>query len=93
MDTNPVASMSEGGGPTPTAPPDEAYLNAYSGHSLFAVSIAFIVLTTVFLALRFYATRVLRAISFGVEDVFLVAAYIVNLGMCALGIGSSPRFH
>jgi hypothetical protein len=64
---------------------DEAYLNEYSGGVLIAESISSAVLTTVVLVLRFYAKRFKMA-TFGLDDVFLVAAYVVNLGMCAIGI-------
>lgn len=66
---------------------DEAYLNEYSGDILIAESISFAVLTTVVLILRFYAKRFTMA-KFGLDDIFLGAAYVVNLGMCAIGISA-----
>lgn len=54
---------------------------------LVATSTAYIVVTTVVLATRFYAKR-FQGGGFYLDDGFLVAAYIVNLGMCALGIST-----
>ncbi|KAK7974301.1 hypothetical protein PG990_011098 [Apiospora arundinis] len=55
------------------------------GYILVNVSIAFAALTTVFLGLRFWAKTFTVQVS-GLDDVFLVAAYVVNLGMCAIAI-------
>ena len=57
---------------------------------LEGISIAFAVLTTVFLAIRLYSKRS-TAGGYTVDDIFIVAAYVFNLGMCALGIGESPH--
>lgn len=62
------------------------YLAENSGGTLIGISIAFAVLTTFFLGLRLYAKR-FTAGGYGVDDYFLVAAYIVDLAMCAVGIG------
>jgi hypothetical protein len=75
--------MSESGNSTALS---EEYLNEYSGNILVARSVSIIVLTTLFLALRFYAKR-FSAAKLGLDDGLLVAAYVVDLGMCALGIG------
>lgn len=56
---------------------------------LVDISIAFIVLTTVVLAARFYARRFQGLGGFHADDAFVLAAYVVNLGMCAVGIGES----
>lgn len=53
---------------------------------LVGISVAFAALTTVMLALRFYAKR-FQAGGIFADEIFLVLAWIVNLGMCALGIG------
>ncbi len=71
-------------------PPTEEYLNEYSGGTLIGLSIGFAALTTVVLVLRFYARVITRRVSLGLDDAFLVAAYIVNLGMRALGISEWP---
>ncbi|ORY66099.1 uncharacterized protein BCR38DRAFT_456740 [Pseudomassariella vexata] len=63
---------------TPTDLEDE-------GDRLVDISIAFAALTTVIIGLRYYAKR-FTSVSFGTDDVFLIAAYVLNLGMCALGI-------
>ncbi|EQB45561.1 hypothetical protein GCG54_00005329 [Colletotrichum gloeosporioides] len=62
-----------------------AYLAEDSGDTLIGISIAFAILTTLFLGLRLFAKR-FTAGGYGVDDYFLVAAYIVDLGMCAVGI-------
>ncbi|WYZ33894.1 hypothetical protein EsH8_I_000170 [Colletotrichum jinshuiense] len=75
-----LAAEGEG---TPNVTPE--YLAEDSGGTLTAIAIAFAVLTTVFLALRLYAKR-FTAGGYGVDDYFLAAAYVVDLGMCAVGI-------
>ncbi|KAK3997841.1 putative integral membrane protein [Cladorrhinum sp. PSN332] len=59
--------------------------NEDQGPMVTAVCIAFMVLTTVFLCLRVWASRI-RAAKFGVDDGLMFAAYIVNLGLCILVI-------
>ncbi|KAL0940005.1 uncharacterized protein CTRU02_206615 [Colletotrichum truncatum] len=61
------------------------YLAEDSGNTLIGISIAFAILTTLFLGLRLYAKQ-FTAGGYGVDDYFLVAAYVVDLGMCAVGI-------
>lgn len=56
------------------------------------ISIAFIVLTSVFLALRFWAKNFTAATFLYLDDVFLVAAYVVNLAMCAMGLSRAHLF-
>ncbi|KAL8393792.1 hypothetical protein RB599_006027 [Gaeumannomyces hyphopodioides] len=56
------------------------------GYILDGISIAFIVLTSVFIALRFWAKNFTVASVVFLDDLFLVAAYVVNLAMCALGL-------
>lgn len=59
---------------------------------LVGISIAFAVLTTLLLAVRFYAKR-FQAGGLFADEIFLLLAWFVNLGMCALGIGelAHPR--
>ena len=71
-------------GPTPE------YLADDSGGTLVVIAIAFAVLTTVFLVLRLYSKQ-FTAGGYSIDDIFLATAYVFNLGMCALGIGKSPR--
>lgn len=59
-----------------------------SSGELVAISVAFAVLTTLLLCLRFYAKRFQTGGIFA-DEIFLVLAWFVNLGMCALGIGES----
>ncbi|KAL8337700.1 hypothetical protein RB601_006853 [Gaeumannomyces tritici] len=56
------------------------------GYVLDGISIAFIVLTSVFMALRFWAKNFTVASVVFLDDLFLVAAYVVNLAMCAMGL-------
>lgn len=57
---------------------------------LVGISIAGIVTTTIVLATRTYAKK-FQGGGFFLDDAFLLAAYIVNLGMCALGISKSAQ--
>lgn len=61
-------------------------LGEYSGDKVLAISIPFTVLTTIFLGLRFCSKRLMRSRS-GLDDLLLVAAYFVNVGLCAIVIG------
>ena len=72
--------------PASTYPP--GYLQQYSGNRLLAVSIVFIILDILFVALRLYTRRTANNSKWGWDDNFLVPALIMNLGMCSLGIGA-----
>ncbi|OHF04244.1 integral membrane protein [Colletotrichum orchidophilum] len=61
------------------------YLAEDSGSTLIGISIAFAVVTTFFLGLRLFAKR-FTASGYGLDDYFLAAAYVVDLGMCAIGV-------
>lgn len=63
-------------------------LGEYSGDKVLAISIPFTVLTTIFLGLRFCSKRLMRSRS-GLDDLLLVVAYFVNVGLCAIVIGRS----
>lgn len=67
------------------------YLAEDRSYQLVGISIAFAVLTTVILSLRFYAKR-FQGGGIYADDMFLCAAYVVNLGMCAVGISKWPVF-
>ncbi|KAF3771402.1 hypothetical protein M406DRAFT_24719, partial [Cryphonectria parasitica EP155] len=54
-------------------------------YQLVLISIIFMILTTIILILRFYTKR-FQGAGFFSDDAFLLSAYIVNMGMCALGI-------
>jgi len=71
---------------TSTYPPE--YLEQYSGHRLLAVSIVFIILDILFVALRLYTRRTANGSKWGWDDNCLMPAIIMNLGMCSLGIGA-----
>lgn len=64
-----------------------AYLAEDRSQVLVAISISFFVITTAILAARFYARRFQGLEGFHADDAFVLAAYVVNLGMCAVGIG------
>lgn len=70
---------------------DPAFLAENRAEVLQRIAISLAVITTAMMALRFYAK--VRFQSPGIElfDIFLIAAYIITLGMCALGI-SEPFF-
>lgn len=57
---------------------------------LVGTSIAAIVSTTIVLVTRFFAKR-FQGGGFYWDDGFLLSAYVVNLGMCALGISMWSR--
>lgn len=63
-------------------------LEEYSGNKVVAISIVFLVLTTVFLGLRFYSKRLMRSKS-GWDDILLVGAYLCNASLCTVIIGKS----
>lgn len=69
--------------------PGTGQLDDDEGYILVNVSIAFAVLTSVFLGLRFWA-KAFTAQNFGLDDTFLLLAYVVNLGMCAISIRKFP---
>lgn len=71
--------------------PTPAYLAEDRSYQLVGISIAFAVLTTIILGLRFYAKR-FQGGGIYADDMFLSAAYVVNLGMCAVGISKWLEF-
>lgn len=56
---------------------------------LVGISVSMAAVTTVVLLTRLYAKRFQGFGGFFSDDAFLLAAYIVNLGMCAVGISES----
>ncbi|KAL9052264.1 MAG: hypothetical protein Q9162_005521 [Coniocarpon cinnabarinum] len=54
------------------------------------VSVAFIVLNTVFVALRIIARFHLKQQKFGMDDALILAAYVINIGLCADALGNTP---
>ncbi|KAI6344246.1 hypothetical protein MCOR25_011098 [Pyricularia grisea] len=65
---------------------DPAFLDENRAGVLQGIAIAFVVITTVMIALRFFAKFRFQSPDPELFDVFLVAAYVITLGMCALGI-------
>lgn len=65
---------------------DPAFLGENRAGVLQGIAIAFVVITTVMIALRFFAKFRFQSPDPELFDVFLVAAYVITLGMCALGI-------
>lgn len=63
----------------------DEFIHENRGPTMEGTCIAFAVLTTIFVPLRFWA-RTIRMAALGFDDVLILAAYIVNLGLCALGI-------
>lgn len=61
------------------------YLAEDRSGQLVAISATFAVLTTLIIGCRFYAKR-FQGGGFFLDDGFILSAYIVNLGMCAIGI-------
>ena len=70
-------------------PPE--YLEQYSGNRLLATSIAFLVIDTFFVALRFLAQH-LRPIKYGLDDLFIALAWLFMVLECAINIGELETF-
>ena len=71
---------------SPSRPPTPEYLAENTSHMLVTVSIAFIVIDTFFVGLRFVSRRYEPA-KVGANDVFLVIGWLNCLAQCADGIG------
>ncbi|KAF2177422.1 hypothetical protein K469DRAFT_603375 [Zopfia rhizophila CBS 207.26] len=61
------------------------YLAEDIGPSILATSSLFIIFSTVFVALRYYA-RYLTQTKFGIEDVIIPFAWLAEVGICIVGI-------
>ncbi|KAF2179123.1 hypothetical protein K469DRAFT_674827 [Zopfia rhizophila CBS 207.26] len=70
--------------PTPPTHSPE-YLAEDSGPTLVAIGALFICLDTIFVALRFYARRLNKS-PIGLDDLVIPFAWLVNVGLCILGI-------
>lgn len=55
--------------------------------ALQSTCIAFIVLNTFFFTLRFFARLLVKRTEIGLDDLFLIPAFIVNIGIDATGLG------
>lgn len=60
----------------------------YNGDSLRAIAILFIVLTTVCVAIRFYARRV-GNVKWGLDDSLIIPGTIFCLALCTCALGGS----
>jgi hypothetical protein len=62
------------------------YLHEYNGHLIISWTLAFIVLQTLFLTLRFYS-RYIAKVVWGVDDTLLIAGALFSYALqsCALG--------
>lgn len=60
----------------------------YSGDTLRDVSIAFIVLVTLAVALRFVALR-LSEKPLSIDDILTIPGYLCSVGLCILSLGKS----
>lgn len=70
--------------PAPTRSPE--YLAESLGPQLVVIASVFMLLSTVFVALRYYA-RYLTQTRFGLEDVITPFAWLAEIGLCVTGIG------
>lgn len=66
------------------------YLAEDRGHVLVAIAVLFMVVDSLFVALRFYAQR-LNKTPIGLDDVLIPFAWLVQFGICILGIGTQAK--
>lgn len=66
------------------------YLAEDAGPSLIATSALFIILSTIFTVLRFYARHLTQA-QFGLEDVIMPFAWLAEIGLCIINICQSGQ--
>lgn len=71
-------------------PPTKEYLDEYSGHTLLAICVLFIILETVFVAMRYYA-RNLTPTGLGWDDAIISLAWLANVGLCILCISECEK--
>ena len=62
------------------------YLDEYRGQTLIDLAIAFLVIETVCVALRFYARRIGK-VPWGADDTLIVPGFILCAAVCACTIG------
>jgi hypothetical protein len=65
--------------------PTPEYLAEYSGGTLIAISVLFIVLDTILVALRFYARHLIRS-PICLDDFIVPFGWLTHVGVCILGI-------
>ena len=66
------------------------YLEEYIGQPLLSLSITFIVLETVCVALRFCARRIGK-VSWGADDTLIIPGFVFCIAVCASIIGEYPE--
>ena len=76
-------------GSHPTQHMSPEYFKAQNDVGLLAVSGIFLICDILFFVLRFLARRRRGVASFGWDDIMLIPAFIINLGICVMGIGQS----
>lgn len=62
------------------------YLDENRGETLVGLAIAFLVVETICVALRFYARRIGK-VAWGADDTFIVPGFILCAAVCACTIG------
>lgn len=73
----------------PTQHMSPEYLREQNDVGLLAVSGIFLICDTLFFLLRLLARRRRSVASFGWDDIMLIPAFIINIGICVMGIGQS----
>lgn len=56
---------------------------------LVAACICLIALDTFFFVLRYFARLWIKPIPLGLDDVLLFSAYVINIGLCSVGLRTS----
>lgn len=75
--------------PSPAPPKlSQSYMDPFIGDRVTNTAIAFIVLDTVFVALRYWS-RYLQKASFGWDYILIIPAYLSCLRICICGIGEN----
>ena len=59
---------------------------------LVATCAVLIVIDTLFLVLRFFSRCFVKKAPIGWDDLLLFPAFIVNMGLCAVGLGMGHRY-
>jgi hypothetical protein len=73
---------------TTTNQPSSEYLAQDIGPTIIATASLLIILSTLFVGLRYYA-RHLAQTKFGIEDLIIPLAWLSEVGLCITGIGTS----
>lgn len=69
------------------------YLDEYRGQVAIDLAIAFLIIETICVALRFYARRISK-VRWGADDTFIIPGFILCAAVCACTIGEQDRtFH